>query len=180
MGVDKFDVVFVFSVSMWIHLNHGETGLQRLFENCQRLTKTGGLLVLEPQPWKCYMTAARRMRKLNQPKFEHLESISHRQDQLLPHIIKTCETAGFHLVCTLGETHWKRPIYLFKLVNKWKCCLLKWHLFMIVSNLIPCFCKNSMVVHLARSKILLCNRIIVLPLLMCCNGINMEARVKLR
>ena len=114
LGVDKFDVVFVFSVSMWIHLNHGETGLQRLFENCQRLTKTGGLLVLEPQPWKCYMTAARRMRKLNQPKFEHLESISHRQDKLLPHIIKTCETAGFKLVCTLGETHWKRPIYLFK------------------------------------------------------------------
>ena len=113
LGVEKFDVVFVFSVSMWIHLNYGESGLQSLFENCQRLTKSEGLLVLEPQPWKCYMTAARRMRKLNQPKFEHLELISHRQDKLLPHIIKTCETAGFKLICTLGETHWKRPIYLF-------------------------------------------------------------------
>ena len=45
----KFDVIFCFSVTMWIHLNY-EDGLKHLFSNCKRLCK--GLLVLEPQPWK--------------------------------------------------------------------------------------------------------------------------------
>ena len=111
---DQFDVIFCFSVSMWIHLNHGENGLKHLFRQCKRLCK--GLFLLEPQPWKCYMTAARRMRKLNQPKFDHLDLIKqeHRQENLLPYITGLCENEGFKLISTMGETHWKRPIMLFK------------------------------------------------------------------
>lgn len=43
----KFDVIFCFSVSMWIHLNHGEEGLSRLFKNVQKYCDQ--LFLLEPQ-----------------------------------------------------------------------------------------------------------------------------------
>jgi len=59
------------------------------------------------------MTAARRMRKLNQPKFEHLEQMKHRQDQLIPHVTQLCESAGFKPISHLGQTNWNRPIILY-------------------------------------------------------------------
>uniref|UniRef100_A0A034WMW8 RNA methyltransferase n=1 Tax=Bactrocera dorsalis TaxID=27457 RepID=A0A034WMW8_BACDO len=55
-----FDVVCTFSVTMWIHLNHGDDGLKLFLE---RLCDLAKLLVVEPQPWKCYQTALRRMKK---------------------------------------------------------------------------------------------------------------------
>ena len=109
---EGFDIISCFSVSMWIHLNHGERGLTALFSNSYKLCKN--LFLFEPQPWKCYMTAARRMRKLKQPHFEHLEKISQRQDQLIPYLVRLCEAVGFKLVADLGKTHWERQIFLFK------------------------------------------------------------------
>jgi len=110
--VDKFHVVSCFSVTMWIHLNKGENGLRNLFEECAKLCKD--LFILEPQPWKCYMTAARRMRKLKQPNFEHLEKIEQRQERLIPYLKEMCENAGFQLLAQLGQTNWDRQILLFK------------------------------------------------------------------
>jgi len=107
----KFDVIFCFSVSMWIHLNHGEEGLNRLFTTVKKYCDN--MFIFEPQPWKCYMTAARRMRKLRQPKFDHLDRIEHRQEQLVPHVTLLCETAGFTPIHQLGQTNWNRPIILY-------------------------------------------------------------------
>jgi len=64
--------------------------------------------------YSSYQTAARRMRKLNKPKFELMDTITQRQTELIPHIVNECEAAGFKHVTTLGETHWKRPIMVFK------------------------------------------------------------------
>ena len=111
-NIERFDVIFCFSVSMWIHLNKGEEGVIKLFETCNRLTEKW--FVLEPQPWKCYMTAARRMRKLKQAKFDYLDEITNRQEKLLPHLIKLCESVGFKLVSELGQTNWERKIFLFE------------------------------------------------------------------
>lgn len=43
-----------------VHLNWGDAGLLRLFERCHELLAPGGLLVLEPQPWKSYRQALRK------------------------------------------------------------------------------------------------------------------------
>ena len=43
----KFDVIFCFSVSMWIHLNHGEEGLNRLFTTVRKYCDN--LFIFEPQ-----------------------------------------------------------------------------------------------------------------------------------
>lgn len=56
----KFNIVFCFSVTMWIHLNHGDRGL---YEFLQKIVTLGKYLVLENQPWKCYRNAQRRMVK---------------------------------------------------------------------------------------------------------------------
>ncbi len=41
---------------MWIHLNHGDEGLTKFLEVVARYSD---YILLEPQPWKCYQTAAR-------------------------------------------------------------------------------------------------------------------------
>lgn len=59
-GKSKFDAVFCLSLTMWIHLNHGDDGLMHFL---RKVTKLSKLLVIEPQPWKCYATAVKRMKK---------------------------------------------------------------------------------------------------------------------
>uniref|UniRef100_A0A8D8QSC4 RNA methyltransferase n=1 Tax=Cacopsylla melanoneura TaxID=428564 RepID=A0A8D8QSC4_9HEMI len=56
----KFDIVFCFSVTMWIHLNHGDQGLLDFLE---KISSLGKYLVLENQLWKCYRNAQRRIVK---------------------------------------------------------------------------------------------------------------------
>lgn len=55
-----FDVIFCFSVTMWIHLNHGDEGLKEFLISVSMQTN---MVVIEPQPWKCYKSAVRRMKR---------------------------------------------------------------------------------------------------------------------
>ena len=107
----RFDIIFCFSVTMWIHLNHGDQGLKQFLQSTK---KWCNYLVLEPQPWKCYRTASRRMRKANKPDFAHLEKIESKCEKLYPFILEECEKVGFKNVANFGETGWKRQIMLFK------------------------------------------------------------------
>jgi 7SK snRNA methylphosphate capping enzyme len=43
-----------------VHLNWGDEGLLRLFTRCHEVLAPGGLLILEPQPWKSYRQALRK------------------------------------------------------------------------------------------------------------------------
>ena len=110
---EQFDLMFCFSVTMWIHLNHGDDGLELFFKTAKKWCK---YLVLEPQPWKCYKTASRRMRRANQPDFEYLNKIKYQCDKLLPYITNMCVNSGFAVKQVFGETGWKRPIILFESV----------------------------------------------------------------
>lgn len=108
----EFDLITCFSVSMWIHLNHGDVGLNNFVKKLSTVTK---YLLLEPQPWKCYRTAARRMRKLGQPEFEHLGSLKvSGQEELDMFLMGICSDCGFQVVKEFGETNWKRRLVLFK------------------------------------------------------------------
>lgn len=46
-----FNLITLFSVTMWIHLNHGDDGLWTFLEQISSMTDH---LIVEPQPWKCY------------------------------------------------------------------------------------------------------------------------------
>ena len=69
---DYFDVIFCFSVTMWIHLNYGDEGLRQFLISVSMHTN---MVVIEPQPWKCYRTAVRRMKRSggNFPEFSSLK-----------------------------------------------------------------------------------------------------------
>lgn len=55
-----FDLTFCFSVTMWIHINNGDEGLINFLSFIQDISET---IIIEPQPWKCYRNAQRRMKK---------------------------------------------------------------------------------------------------------------------
>lgn len=68
-GATAFSITCLFSVTMWIHLNHGDDGLKRILTKVAAVTSHS--LVVEPQPWKCYKVAGKRCRKLGLPTFPY-------------------------------------------------------------------------------------------------------------
>ena len=50
----EFGTVMCLSVSKWVHLNHGDAGLLRLFDALYAATEPQGFLVFEYQRWQSY------------------------------------------------------------------------------------------------------------------------------
>lgn len=71
-----FDLSFCFSVTMWIHLNNGDTGLLDFLKYLKCISRT---IVIEPQPWKCYRNAQRRVKKSGNS-FDLYESLKIKSD----------------------------------------------------------------------------------------------------
>lgn len=105
----KFDMITCFSTTMWIHLHHGDDGLNKFL---QTISKLATLLLIEPQEWKSYKSAVRRMTRLNQKIFK-LEKLKIRDItyHLLQFFPKECYKQ-FN-IC-LGETSWGRNMFLFQ------------------------------------------------------------------
>lgn len=67
-----FDITFCFSVTMWIHLNNGDD----LFMEFLKFLKTYSIcIIIEPQPWKCYKNANRRMKRAGAGDFQLFHSL---------------------------------------------------------------------------------------------------------
>jgi len=74
-----FHFISLFSVTMWVHLNYGDSGLIRLYSIVINLLHRGpisneaagfplvGSILVEPQPWKCYRSAKKRCKSNNLP-----------------------------------------------------------------------------------------------------------------
>lgn len=109
-----FDVIFCFSVTMWIHLNHGDEGLKEFLISVSMQTN---MVVIEPQPWKCYKSAVRRMKRSGGsfPKFVNLKM----RDQIALDIenifLNECNFIKIEkeTVCT----EWGRQLLFFKKVS---------------------------------------------------------------
>ncbi|CAM9224860.1 unnamed protein product [Ectocarpus sp. 12 AP-2014] len=59
-GDHGYDVVCLFSVVKWMHINGGDEALRGVFRKTYSLLRAGGRLILEPQPWKTYRKSARQ------------------------------------------------------------------------------------------------------------------------
>lgn len=110
--VKRFDVASCMSITMWIHLNNGDEGLLRFLDTVNRLSVT---LVIEPQPWKCYQNAVRRMKRAREgntfPLYGSLKMRNDIENDIKNHLQVKC-MAKF---CFESDaTAWKRKICLYR------------------------------------------------------------------
>ncbi|XP_037604080.1 7SK snRNA methylphosphate capping enzyme [Sebastes umbrosus] len=107
----EYDVIMCLSVTKWVHLNWGDSGLKRLFKRVYRHLRPGGMFILEPQPWESYV----RRKKLTDDISRNFHSIRLKPDQFASYL--TTEV-GFTSSEYLGAPKcsirgFQRPIYLF-------------------------------------------------------------------
>ncbi|KAM3877803.1 pre-miRNA 5'-monophosphate methyltransferase [Diretmus argenteus] len=110
-GCSRFHLTACLAVTMWVHLNHGDSALLELLS---RLASVSEHLLLEAQPWKCYRSAARRLRKLGRSDFDHFKTLEIRGDvaeRARGHLERHC---GMELVRSFGSTAWDRKLMLFR------------------------------------------------------------------
>lgn len=108
-----YDTIICLSVTKWVHLNWGDEGVITLFTKIWKLLQPGGILVLEPQPWRSYEsnrhtseTTAATYRNIMFPP-------DHFQDMLIDKIgFKTVEDVTSGL--SGSKTGFNRPILAFQ------------------------------------------------------------------
>lgn len=106
----RFDAVFCFSITMWIHLNNGDTGLMRFLDHVQQFSR---MLIIEPQPWRCYQTAVRRMKRGANKSFPLFADLKLRQNiefHITQHLRVVCK---LKIIYESQPTKWNRKIYFF-------------------------------------------------------------------
>ncbi|KAF9306543.1 hypothetical protein BG003_000994 [Podila horticola] len=91
-----WDVIIGFSLTKWIHLHHGDKGLQEFFHKVYRSLAPGGIFLVEPQAFVTYSKRSKitpTMRenylaiKLKPEKFEEylLQTVGFKESKLLGH-----------------------------------------------------------------------------------------------
>lgn len=108
----QFDVVCCFSITMWIHLNNGDDGLVQFLDFMAQLSE---ILIIEPQPWKCYQNAVRRMKRAGaQDTFPLFATLKIRND--VETVIKDYlkYKKQLEIIYESDPTKWKRKICFYK------------------------------------------------------------------
>ncbi|KAJ1921406.1 hypothetical protein H4219_000723 [Mycoemilia scoparia] len=55
----SYDVVIAWSITKWVHLNHGDDGIRQFFQKVYDSLAPGGIFLLEPQNWDGYSKRSR-------------------------------------------------------------------------------------------------------------------------
>lgn len=97
---------------MWIHLNHGDSGLVKFLRDVCSISQ--GFVVVEPQPWKCYRNASRRLRKAKAGEFPLLNGLE-LKGNMESHIDNIVEKeCKFERVAVTDENEWQRKIIIYR------------------------------------------------------------------
>lgn len=105
----QFDAVFCLSLTMWIHLNHADEGLLAFLRKVHELSR---LLIIEPQPWKCYSAAVRRAKKAGKgfPLFDNLKMRKTIESDIRKFLESAC---GLQKLYQTEPTKWDRKIAFY-------------------------------------------------------------------
>lgn len=107
---EEYDTVLALSITKWIHLNNGDTGLKLFFRKIFRQLRPGGKLILEPQPWSTY----RKRAKLTPELFSNYQSIKLKPEGFKHYLLSIgfvkCEVIGVPVTKAKG---FRRPLLLF-------------------------------------------------------------------
>ncbi|XP_076178327.1 putative RNA methyltransferase CG11342 [Ptiloglossa arizonensis] len=107
----RFDVVFCFSVTMWIHLNHGDKGLEEFLRKACSLAE---MIVIEPQLWKCYRNASRRLRRSKGENFPLLKTLKLTGDTAAHIENILTKVCNFQRVTVTTDNEWKRRLLIYE------------------------------------------------------------------
>jgi len=111
------DITFVFGITMWIHLHHGDLGLQKVLTALASMTST--TMVVEIHPWKNYKSAIKRIKKQSLPIPCCWNTIQHRGPNGPEHFIQQIMLQnGWTLKYDFGKTGWKREIHSYERINR--------------------------------------------------------------
>uniref|UniRef100_A0A1A7X6W7 RNA methyltransferase n=1 Tax=Iconisemion striatum TaxID=60296 RepID=A0A1A7X6W7_9TELE len=107
----EYDVILCLSVTKWVHLNWGDSGLKRFFRRAYKHLRPGGMFILEPQPWESYV----RRKKLSENINRNFHGIQLKPDQFSSYLTSEVGFTGYeHLgspKCSVKG--FQRPIYVF-------------------------------------------------------------------
>ncbi|XP_029341142.1 7SK snRNA methylphosphate capping enzyme [Acyrthosiphon pisum] len=111
----KFDVILCLSITKWLHLNWGDDGLKRAFKRMFAQLRPGGILVVEPQPWKSYS----RRKTLTETIWRNYKNILLKPPMFTDYLLNE---VGFANCETLTMPHnpskgFQRPLKLFRKPN---------------------------------------------------------------
>ncbi|PRW58460.1 putative RNA methyltransferase At5g51130 [Chlorella sorokiniana] len=115
----SLDTITCLSVTKWVHLNRGDEGLKALFASFHAALAPGGLLLLEPQPWRSYRKAGDKVRRAAAPPgsfFHRLHELQLRPDGFADYL---CTQLGFRLLKQFGvqasaSAGFDRPMVLLR------------------------------------------------------------------
>jgi hypothetical protein len=112
----KFHLISLFSVTMWIHLNHGDQGLANVLS---AIAKQSYNILIEPQPWSAYTRAKKRLNKRkNLGNKEHYcyywqdDQLECTGERLIPFLYSFFPSDEF-IKIDLGINSWGREMILF-------------------------------------------------------------------
>ncbi|CEO98771.1 hypothetical protein PBRA_006885 [Plasmodiophora brassicae] len=109
-GRVRFDVLCLFSMTMWIHMTFGDDALVDFLRYC---TTIADGIVVEPQTWKSYQACRERCRRRKLPQPAQLASIRLRQDALLAAIDAVLTENDAFVGHVVGVTNWGRTITFY-------------------------------------------------------------------
>lgn len=98
--------VLCMSVVKWIHLHNGDEGLKELFQKAWRILESGGVFVLEVQPWTSY----RKNKSVSEATRKNFSEIKLRPDRF-PSLLEECGFLVEELQAPEQAKGFKRPIY---------------------------------------------------------------------
>uniref|UniRef100_A0A8C1LQD0 RNA methyltransferase n=1 Tax=Cyprinus carpio TaxID=7962 RepID=A0A8C1LQD0_CYPCA len=106
----EYDVILCLRLTKWVHLNHGDAGIQRLFQRIYRHLLPGGVLILEPQPWSSYS----RRKRLTEVTYRNYRSIRLKPDQFSSFLTAEVGFSSYELITPHSNPKGlQRMIYLF-------------------------------------------------------------------
>ena len=106
-----YDLILCLSLTKWIHLDHGDSGIKLLFKKCYLLLNKGGILLLEIQPIESYQ----KRTKLSEKYLKNYESIKLKPVDFTDYLLNVI---GFSRVEDLGSSSheskgFRRPLLAF-------------------------------------------------------------------
>ncbi|KAM0751760.1 Bin3-domain-containing protein [Meredithblackwellia eburnea MCA 4105] len=104
----RFNTILLLSVTKWLHLHHGDSGLQALFRALHSyLEPVNGVLVIEPQEWENYIKATNKNKSLK-PMFKQIK--------MRPPFTDDVNSAGFRLEDAIEreEGGFSRPLMIWR------------------------------------------------------------------